>query len=59
MIPASLCHMNCQSIATTKLGTTHGASISVRIDALAGELAVEQQRDAEPADERAPTVQDV
>ena len=30
MIPTSLCHMNCQSTATTKLGTIHGASISVR-----------------------------
>jgi DNA helicase II / ATP-dependent DNA helicase PcrA len=29
-IPESLIHMNCQRIATTKLGTTHGAIISVR-----------------------------
>ena len=29
MIPLSLCHMNCQRLATTKLGTTHGVSISV------------------------------
>ena len=30
MIPMSLCHMYCQSTATTKLGTIHGVSISVR-----------------------------
>ena len=30
MIPTSLCHMKPQSTATTKLGTIHGASISVR-----------------------------
>ena len=28
--PTSLCHMNCHSTATTKLGTIHGVSISVR-----------------------------
>jgi hypothetical protein len=28
--PASRCHMNCQSVAATKLGTTHGVSIRVR-----------------------------
>ena len=30
MIPMSLCHMYCQSTATTKLGTIHGVSISAR-----------------------------
>ena len=30
MIPSSLCHMNPHRLATTKLGTTHGVSMSVR-----------------------------
>ena len=36
MIPVSLIHMNCQRIATTKLGTTQGAIISVRTVRLSG-----------------------
>ena len=51
-IPTSLCHMNCHSSATTKLGTIHGVSISVRIDSLPADRAVEQQRDRQPAGER-------
>ena len=51
--------MNCHSVATTKLGTIHGVSISARAHFWPRIVAVEQQRDGEPADERPGTVQNV
>ena len=57
MIPESLTHMNCQRIAATKLGTTHGTSTSVRIVRLSGNSRLSRSAIAMPSASVEPTVQ--
>ena len=59
MIPMSLCHMYCQSTATTKLGTIHGVSISARTTLIPRICRLSSSATASPPPSVPSTVQNV